>query len=192
VTYDAKDPNTKYPPITMLRPPAGAPNVLIVLIDECRVWRVVGVRRAVQYRRWPSGLGSNMDSSSSRFTPPRLCSPTRQAMLTGRHPSLGRDGRDNRDGDVAPGNSSVSTQREKAPIAGNATAERVFDGAVRKCHEVPVWEVSPAGPFHQCRPDRVSNTSMGFVGGKRISTTPDWFEGTTESSAPSHPEEATR
>src|SRR5258705_11661351 len=33
-TYDAKDPNTKYPPITMLRPPEGAPNVLIVLIDD--------------------------------------------------------------------------------------------------------------------------------------------------------------
>jgi hypothetical protein len=33
-TYDAKDPNTTYPPITMLRPPAGAPNVLIVLIDD--------------------------------------------------------------------------------------------------------------------------------------------------------------
>ena len=33
-TYDAKDPNTKYPPITPLRPPAGAPNVLIVLIDD--------------------------------------------------------------------------------------------------------------------------------------------------------------
>ena len=33
-TYDAKDPNTTYPPITMLRPPPGAPNVLIVLIDD--------------------------------------------------------------------------------------------------------------------------------------------------------------
>ena len=33
-TYDAKDPNTKYPPITELRPPEGAPNVLIVLIDD--------------------------------------------------------------------------------------------------------------------------------------------------------------
>jgi predicted alpha/beta-hydrolase family hydrolase len=33
-TYDAKDPNTKYPPITTLRPPQGAPNVLIVLIDD--------------------------------------------------------------------------------------------------------------------------------------------------------------
>ncbi|MCW2552042.1 MAG: sulfatase, partial [Mycobacterium sp.] len=33
-TYDAKDPDTTYPPITMLRPPEGAPNVLIVLIDD--------------------------------------------------------------------------------------------------------------------------------------------------------------
>src|SRR5882757_4688938 len=34
VTYDAKDPETRFPPITQLRPPKGAPNVLIVLIDD--------------------------------------------------------------------------------------------------------------------------------------------------------------
>jgi hypothetical protein len=34
VTYDAKDPATKFPPIEPLRPPAGAPNVLVVLIDD--------------------------------------------------------------------------------------------------------------------------------------------------------------
>jgi hypothetical protein len=33
-TYDAKDPDTTYPPIVPLRPPEGAPNVLIVLIDD--------------------------------------------------------------------------------------------------------------------------------------------------------------
>ena len=33
-TYDAKDPNTKYPPIKELRPPKGSPNILIVLIDD--------------------------------------------------------------------------------------------------------------------------------------------------------------
>src|SRR4051794_41987314 len=34
VTYDAKDPDTSFAPIEELRPPAGAPNVLIVLIDD--------------------------------------------------------------------------------------------------------------------------------------------------------------
>ena len=33
-TYDAKDPDTTYPPIVPLRPPGGAPNVLIVLLDD--------------------------------------------------------------------------------------------------------------------------------------------------------------
>ena len=34
MTYDARDPETKYPPIVPLRPPKGAPNVLIILIDD--------------------------------------------------------------------------------------------------------------------------------------------------------------
>ena len=34
ITYDAKDPDTKFPPIEQLRPPKGAPNVLVILIDD--------------------------------------------------------------------------------------------------------------------------------------------------------------
>ena len=34
VTYDAKDPDTCFEPIVPLRPPAGAPNVVIVLLDD--------------------------------------------------------------------------------------------------------------------------------------------------------------
>jgi len=34
VTYDAKDPDTAFPPIRPLRPPAGAPNILLVLLDD--------------------------------------------------------------------------------------------------------------------------------------------------------------
>ena len=33
-TFDAKESETKYPPIRELRPPKGAPNVLIVLLDD--------------------------------------------------------------------------------------------------------------------------------------------------------------
>ena len=34
LTYDAKDPDTAFPPIEPLLPPEGAPNVLIVLLDD--------------------------------------------------------------------------------------------------------------------------------------------------------------
>ena len=32
-TYDVKDPETKFPPSRDMRPPKGAPNVLVILID---------------------------------------------------------------------------------------------------------------------------------------------------------------
>src|SRR5262245_19118646 len=78
-TYDAKDPDTKYPPITTLRPPEGAPNVLIVLIDD------VGFGASSAFggpchtptaeRLAAAGVKLN------RFHTTALCSPTRQAML---------------------------------------------------------------------------------------------------------------
>src|SRR6202047_1681526 len=34
ITYDARDPDTKFPAIEQLRPPKGAPNVLLILIDD--------------------------------------------------------------------------------------------------------------------------------------------------------------
>src|SRR6476620_3253524 len=34
VTYDAKDPDTSFPPIEPLLPPDGAPNVLVILLDD--------------------------------------------------------------------------------------------------------------------------------------------------------------
>ena len=45
-TYDAKDPDTSFPPIKDIRPPEGAPNVLVILIDDCGFGAVERFRRA--------------------------------------------------------------------------------------------------------------------------------------------------
>jgi hypothetical protein len=53
-TYDANDPDTKFPHITPLRPPTGAPNVLIILLTtwgSARRARSAGVRTAYVVRR---------------------------------------------------------------------------------------------------------------------------------------------
>jgi hypothetical protein len=34
ILYDAKDPDSKFPPIEQLRPPKGAPNILLILLDD--------------------------------------------------------------------------------------------------------------------------------------------------------------
>ena len=48
-TYDAKDPNTKYPPIKELRPPERGAQCVDRADRRCGIRRLVGVRRAVQY-----------------------------------------------------------------------------------------------------------------------------------------------
>src|SRR5499427_10665777 len=78
ITYDAKDPETKFPPIRQLRPPAGAPNVLVVLIDDAGFGAASAFGGPCQTptaeRMAEEGL------KYLRFHTTALCSPTRQAM----------------------------------------------------------------------------------------------------------------
>ena len=82
-TFDAKDPDTHYPPIQPLRPPAGAPNVLVVLLDDVGFGASSAfggpVHTPTAERLAAQGLKYN------RFHTTALCSPTRAALLTGRN-----------------------------------------------------------------------------------------------------------
>ncbi|WP_116810516.1 arylsulfatase [Steroidobacter cummioxidans] len=185
-TYDAKDPDTKYPPIVPLRPPAGAPNVLIVLLDD------VGFGASSAFggpchtptaeRLAQQGLKFN------RFHTTALCSPTRQALLTGRnHHSVGM-GAITEMATSAPGNNSIRP-RSKAPLAEVLNLNGYSTAQFGKCHEVPVWEVSPAGPFHQWPTGSGFEHFYGFVGGEANQYYPGLYEGTTAVEPPKSPEE---
>src|SRR5450631_1083324 len=83
VTYDAKDPDTSFPAIEPLRPPAGAPNVLVIMIDDAGFGASSAFggpcHTPVFERLADQGLRFN------RFHTTALCSPSRQALLTGRN-----------------------------------------------------------------------------------------------------------
>ena len=175
-TYDAKDPNTKYPPIVPLRPPAGAPNVLIVLIDD------VGFGASSAFggpcntptaeRLAANGLKYN------RFHTTALCSPTRQALLTGRnHHSVGM-GAITEMATSAPGNNSIRP-KEKAPLPEILKLNGYSTAQFGKCHEVPFWEVSPVGPFNQWPTGSGFEHFYGFVGGEANQYFPGLYEGTS-------------
>jgi arylsulfatase A-like enzyme len=185
-TYDANDPNTKYPPITTVQPPAGAPNVLIVLIDD------VGFGASSAFggpcntptaeRLAAGGVKLN------RFHTTALCSPTRQALLTGRnHHSVGMGGI-TEIATSAPGYSSVRP-KDKAPVAETLRLNGYSTAQFGKCHEVPVWEVSPVGPFHQWPTGSGFEHFYGFIGGEANQYYPGLFEGTTPVEAQKTPEE---
>ena len=91
MAYDAKDPDSKFPPIEQLRPPKGAPNVLIILIDDAGFGSASAFGGPCQTpsaeKLAAGGLKYN------RFHTTALCSPSRQALLTGRnHHSAGMGG----------------------------------------------------------------------------------------------------
>jgi arylsulfatase A-like enzyme len=134
-TYDAKHPDTKYPPIKPLRPPPGAPNVLIVLLDD------VGFGASSAFGGPCNTPTFEMVAADAlkytRFHTTALCSPTRQALLTGRnHHSVGMGGI-TEIATSAPGYNSLRPNT-KAPLAETLKLNGYSTAQFGKCHEVPV------------------------------------------------------
>ncbi|MFF1878934.1 arylsulfatase [Leifsonia sp. NPDC058230] len=186
-TYDAKDPDTSYPPIEPLRPPAGAPNVLIILVDDA------GFGSASAFggpcatpnaeRLAAGGLRYN------RFHTTALCAPTRAALLSGRnHHSVGM-GSITETATSAPGNSSLRPNT-KAPLAMTLKLNGYSTAQFGKCHEVPVWQSSPMGPF-DAWPSAGGGFEAfyGFIGGENNQWDPALYDGTTPVEPPATPEE---
>jgi arylsulfatase len=187
ILYDAKNPDTTFPPIRPLRPPEGAPNVLIILIDD------VGFGAA-------SAFGGpcntpNFDAVAAdavkytRFHTTALCSPTRQALLTGRnHHSVGMGGI-TEIATSAPGYSSLRPNT-MAPLAETLKLNGYSTAQFGKCHEVPVWETSPMGPFTNWPAGGGGfEYFYGFIGGENNQWDPALYEGNTPVEPTKTPEE---
>src|SRR5215469_8684121 len=186
-TYDAKDPETKFPPIRDLRPPEGAPNVLIVLIDD-------------------AGFGSssafggpchtpNAEQLSvgglmyNRFHTTALCSPTRQALLTGRNHHSAHMGGIVEIATSAPGYDSV-LPNTMSPLARTLKLNGYATAQFGKCHEVPVWQTSPVGPFNAWPTGGGGfEYFYGFIGGEANQWYPSLYEGTIPVEPKKTPEE---
>lgn len=186
-TYDAKDPATAYPPIEALLPPKDAPNVLVILLDD------VGFGASSAFggpchtpnaeKLAAGGLKFN------RFHTTALCAPTRQAMLTGRnHHSVGM-GSITETATSAPGNSSLRPNT-KAPLAMTLKLNGYSTAQFGKCHEVPVWQSSPMGPFDAWPSGGGGfETFYGFIGGENNQWEPALYDGTTPVEPPATAEE---
>jgi arylsulfatase A-like enzyme len=184
--YDAKDPDTAFPPIEPLRPPAGAPNVLIVLIDDCGFGASSAfggpIHCPTAERLAAHGLKYN------RFHTTALCSPTRQALLTGRnHHAVGMGGI-TEIATSAPGYSSIRP-KEAAPLAETLKLNGYSTAQFGKCHEVPVWETSPMGPFHQWPTGSGFEHFYGFIGGETNQYAPAIYRDTVPVEPNRTPEE---
>jgi arylsulfatase A-like enzyme len=176
VTYDAKDPETKFPPFRPMRPPAGAPNVLVILLDD------VGFGASSAY-----GGPINMPTAErlaagglryTRFHTTALCAPTRAALLAGRnHHTVGM-ATITETATAAPGYNGVRPNT-CAPLPEILRLNGYSTAHIGKCHEVPPWESSPQGPFDRWpSPGNGFEYFFGFIGGETNQWYPAIYEGT--------------
>jgi len=186
-TYDAKDPETKYPPIVPLRPPAGAPNVLIVLIDDAGFGASSAFGGPISTPTFDRLAAGGLKYNRLHTT--ALCSPTRAALLTGRnHHSVGM-GSITELATSAPGQNSMRPNT-CAPLAEVLKLNGYSTAQFGKCHEIPVWETSPLGPFTQWPTGGGGfEYFYGFIGGETNQYYPALYEGTTPVEQSKSPEE---
>lgn len=169
-----------------LRPPKEAPNIVVILVDDVGFGAASAFggpcRTLLAERMAKGGL------KYTRFHTTALCSPTRAALLTGRnHHKVGMGGI-TEIATSAPGYNSIrpntcATLPEILRLNGYATSQ------FGKCHEVPVWETSPAGPFDHWPTGSGFQHFFGFIGGETNQYYPTIYEGTTAVTPNKTPEE---
>ena len=175
IAYDAKDPESTFPPIQPLTPPDGAPNVLIVLIDDAGF----GASSAFGGPcRAPTAEALAQNGLRyTRFHTTALCSPTRAALLSGRnHHTVGMGGI-TEIATSAPGYNSMRPN-SMAPLAEILRLNGYSTTQFGKCHEVPVWEASPVGPFDRWPTNSGFEHFYGFIAGETNQWYPSIHEGT--------------
>ena len=172
-------------PAKPLRPPEGAPNVAIILIDDMGFGATSAfggpINMPTLERVAADGLKYN------RFHTTALCSPTRQALLTGRnHHSVGM-GSITETATTAPGYNSIRPN-SAASIQETLRLNGYNTAAFGKMHQTPVWEVSTSGPFDHWPTGEGFEYFYGFVGAETNQWAPTLFEGTVPVEPPADPE----
>ncbi len=175
-SIDRRDQEQPYDAPRAVRPPDGAPNVLIVLIDDMGFGASSAFggpcRMPTTERLADGGL------KYTRFHTTALCGATRTALLTGRnHHSCGM-GTLPETATTAPGYTGIRP-RSTATIAQMLSYNGYATGAFGKMHQTPVAESTPAGPFDHWPTHEGFDRFYGFLGAETNQFKPNLIDGVT-------------
>jgi arylsulfatase len=164
--------------------PKGAPNVLIILVDD----QGFGVPSAfggpaqepVLDRMASEGLRYN------NFNTTALCSPTRTAILTGYNHHSNNAGAIMEQATAFPGNTGIRPQTI-TPMAEVMRQNGYSTAMFGKYHETPPWETSVSGPFNRWPTFSGFDKFYGFLGGETNQWAPKIYDGVAEIETPNTP-----
>ena len=184
VTHELDARNAKAPPRFEVKAPAGAPNVVIVLIDDLGFG-------ATSAFGGPIGTPSldQLAQGGLRYTnfhTTALCSPTRAALKSGRNHHTVNMGFITEMATAFPG-STGQIPNSTAPLAEMLRLNGYSTAAFGKWHETPSWEASIAGPLDRWPTHQGFDKFYGFLGGETNQWAPYLYDGVTQVELPDDP-----
>ena len=184
-TYKELDArNVKAPKHFDVKAPAGAPNVVIVLIDDLGFGAPSAfggpIRTPTLDRLAEGGLRYN------NFHTTALCSPTRAALKSGRNHHTVNMGFITEMATSLPG-ATGQIPNATAPLAEMLRLNGYSTAAFGKWHETAAWETSVSGPFDRWPTQQGFDKFYGFIGGETNQWAPYLFDGVAPVELPHDP-----
>jgi arylsulfatase len=172
------------PPRFEVKAPQGAPNVLIVLIDDMGFGMPSAFGGPIHMptvdRLASGGLRYNQFHTTS------LCSPTRTALLSGRNHHMNNMGSITEAATAFPGNTG-QRPNNVAPLAEMLRLNGYSTSFFGKNHETAAWEVSPSGPTNRWPTRSGFDEFYGFIGGETNQWAPFLYHGLNPVEIPRDP-----
>ncbi|MBW1890334.1 MAG: arylsulfatase [Deltaproteobacteria bacterium] len=181
-TYSELDVrNAEPPPRFEVKAPEKAPNVVIVLIDDVGFGATSTfggpIRTPTLDQLAAGGLRYN------NFHTTALCSPTRNALKTGRNHHTTNTGSIMETATAFPGNTG-QIPNSVAPLAEMLRLNGYSTGAFGKWHETAAWETSVSGPYDRWPTHQGFDKFYGFIGGETDQWYPLIYDGVTRVTPP--------
>ena len=180
---DARD--VEQPEHFEVKAPEGAPNVVVVLIDDIGFGATSTFGGAIHTptfdRLAENGLRFN------RFHTTALCSPTRASLLSGRNHHNVNVGSVMEIATGFAGNQGIRPDNAKY-FAETLRQNGYSTAAFGKWHETATWEVSVSGPYFRWPTNSGFDKFFGFIGGETNQWDPVIFDGVTKVSKKDDPD----
>ncbi|SHI79851.1 arylsulfatase [Shimia gijangensis] len=172
------------PELFQVTAPEGAPNVLVVLVDDLGFAGTSTFGGPVSTPTFDELAAEGLRYSDFHTT--AVCSPTRVAIKSGRNHHVNNMGGIIENGTTFPGNTGQITG-DVAPLAEILRLNGYSTAAFGKWHETAAWEASVSGPFDRWPTHQGFDKFYGFLGGETNQWAPFIYDGTVPVELPEDP-----
>ncbi len=176
--------NIKPPPRFQVKAPEGAPNVLLVLIDDIGFAGTSAFGGPVPTTTFDRIASEGLKYNNFHTT--AVCSPTRAAIKSGRNHHVCNMAGIIETGTAYPGNTG-QIPNDVAPVAEMLRLNGYGTAAFGKWHETAAWEASISGAFDRWPTRQGFDKFYGFLGGETNQWAPFIYDGTHQVELPQDP-----